>query len=58
MSESQILTAMPAPEDEAFDRAVRPRRLDEYIGQQRVKEQMSIFITAARQPKAWATWAA
>jgi len=47
--EARILTAMPAPEDEAFDRAVRPRRLDEYIGQQRVKEQMSIFITAARQ---------
>ncbi len=36
-------------EDEAFDRAVRPRRLDEYVGQARVKAQMSIFIEAARQ---------
>ena len=36
-------------EDEAFDRAVRPRRLEEYVGQPRVKAQMEIFITAARQ---------
>ena len=35
-------------EDEAFDRAVRPRRLFEYVGQSRVKAQMSIFIEAAR----------
>ena len=36
-------------EDEAFDRAIRPKRLDEYVGQARVKAQMSIFIEAARQ---------
>ena len=36
-------------EDEAFDRAVRPRKLAEYIGQPRVKAQLEIFITAARQ---------
>jgi Holliday junction DNA helicase RuvB len=34
-------------EDEAVDRAVRPRRLTDYVGQPRVKEQMSIFIEAA-----------
>ncbi len=42
------MDAEAAREDEAFDRAVRPRRLADYIGQPRVKEQMSIFITAAR----------
>ncbi|HJR69772.1 MAG TPA: Holliday junction branch migration DNA helicase RuvB, partial [Gammaproteobacteria bacterium] len=43
------LTPFAAKEDEAFDRAVRPRRLAEYIGQPRVKAQLEIFITAARQ---------
>ena len=34
--------------DAGFDRALRPVRLDEYIGQSAVKEQMSIFIEAAK----------
>ena len=35
-------------DDAPFDRALRPKRLDEYVGQQAVKEQMAIFIEAAR----------
>jgi Holliday junction DNA helicase RuvB len=35
-------------EDEVIDRAVRPKRLVEYVGQQAVKSQMEIFIEAAR----------
>ncbi len=43
-----------APEDtggreDAIDRAIRPRTLDEYVGQPGVREQMEIFIAAARQ---------
>ena len=39
----------PAPRlDDGLDRAVRPRRLDEYQGQPAVREQMEIFIPAAR----------
>ncbi len=34
--------------DEAQDRAVRPKRLDEYIGQRAVCEQMEIFLAAAK----------
>ena len=34
--------------DDAVDRAIRPRRLDEYIGQCAVREQMEIFLSAAR----------
>ena len=34
--------------DDAMDRAIRPRRLDEYIGQRAVREQMEIFLLAAR----------
>jgi Holliday junction DNA helicase RuvB len=34
--------------DEAYDRAIRPRSLAEYVGQPGVREQMEIFIEAAR----------
>ena len=47
--ELRVITPIGNKEDEAFDRAVRPRRLVEYIGQPRVKAQMQIFIAAARQ---------
>ena len=47
--EARVVTALPGTEDAAFDRAVRPRMLAEYIGQPRVKAQMNIFITAAQQ---------
>jgi Holliday junction DNA helicase RuvB len=35
-------------EDEAIDRAIRPARLADYVGQEAVREQMEIFIQAAR----------
>jgi Holliday junction DNA helicase RuvB len=44
----RITSAMPKEEDRAFDRAIRPKTLDEYVGQSKVKQQMDIFITAAR----------
>lgn len=34
--------------EESFERRIRPTSLEEYIGQQRVCEQMSIYIEAAR----------
>ena len=36
------------PEEEALERAIRPRRLAEYVGQARAREQLEIFIGAAR----------
>jgi Holliday junction DNA helicase RuvB len=49
MIEQDRVTATAATrEDEDIARSVRPRRLDEYIGQTGVKRQMSIFIEAAR----------
>ncbi|MES1944429.1 Holliday junction DNA helicase RuvB [Salinisphaera sp. PC39] len=44
----RVITARAAPEEEAFDRALRPRRLAEYVGQAPVREQLDIFVTAAR----------
>lgn len=46
--EPRIIDAGAGTGEDAFDRAVRPRTLDEYVGQPRVKEQMQIFIEAAR----------
>lgn len=36
------------PEEESIDRAIRPKRLAEYVGQPQVRSQMEIFIEAAR----------
>jgi len=44
----RVTTATATREDEDFAQTVRPRRLAEYIGQAAVKQQMSIFIEAAR----------
>jgi Holliday junction DNA helicase RuvB len=45
--EARLIDAAAAADDEAFDRALRPRLLADYVGQPRVKEQMAIFIEAA-----------
>ncbi len=39
---------MDAPIENEIDRAIRPKQLDEYIGQEPIRKQMSIFIQAAR----------
>ena len=43
-----ILTAAPLPSDDDLDASLRPRRLDEFVGQQRVKEQLSLVLDGAR----------
>lgn len=48
MEQERVITAQGSREDDAVDRAVRPRTLAEYIGQPAVKTQMEIFISAAR----------
>ena len=35
-------------QEEAIERALRPKRLSEYVGQAKIREQLSIFIEAAR----------
>jgi len=45
----RLINAGAAREDEAFDRAIRPRRLEEYVGQPAVREQLEIFVCAARE---------
>ena len=36
------------PADEDFERSLRPRRLDDFVGQPAVKEQLAVFIEAAK----------
>jgi Holliday junction DNA helicase RuvB len=44
----RIITASASSEDEALDRAIRPKTLADYVGQPQVSEQMEVFIEAAR----------
>jgi Holliday junction DNA helicase RuvB len=46
--ESRLISASSLHGDDAFDRAMRPLKLADYVGQPSVCEQMSIFIEAAR----------
>ena len=44
----------PAPagaQEEALERALRPRELAEYVGQEKIREQLGLFIEAARRRK-------
>jgi Holliday junction DNA helicase RuvB len=44
----RIVTTEERSEDQEFDRSLRPRRLGEFIGQEAVKANLDILITAAR----------
>ena len=44
----RVISAEGSREEEAIDRAIRPKRLADYVGQRPVKEQLEIFIGAAR----------
>jgi holliday junction DNA helicase RuvB len=44
----RLITASPRDRDEQVDRAIRPLKLAEYIGQPNVREQMELFIQAAK----------
>jgi len=48
MSEDRLITPEIFNEDQSQDRALRPKLLDDYIGQPEVCEQMDIFIQAAK----------
>ena len=43
----RLISAQEAPLEDRIDRAIRPERLEDYIGQPSVREQMEIFIKAA-----------
>lgn len=48
MTEDRIIGAGATREDEAAEASIRPRSLGDYLGQQPVREQMEIYIQAAK----------
>jgi Holliday junction DNA helicase RuvB len=46
--ETQFLAPSIRPEEDELERSLRPRNLDEFVGQERVKEQLGITLAAAR----------
>ena len=47
--EAPVLARAALPEDEGYDRALRPKSLDEFIGQEKLKANLRVFIQAARE---------
>ena len=51
MSDPRIVTASRVDEDVQYEAGLRPRTLDEYIGQERVRANLQVSIAATRQRK-------
>jgi Holliday junction DNA helicase RuvB len=47
-AEAQFLAPAARPDEEELERSLRPRRLEEFVGQERVKEQLGIALEATR----------
>jgi len=48
IQQDRLIAAEARPDDDAVDRAIRPKLLADYVGQPAVREQMEIFIQAAK----------
>ena len=49
MTDDRLVNASPIDDDVQYEAGLRPRSLDEYIGQDRVREQLQVSIAAAKQ---------
>ena len=48
----RLISGAPvSPQEQAFERSLRPKSLSEYIGQEKIRGQLSIFVEAARKRK-------
>ena len=48
MEDERLISGLASGDDDVIDRAIRPKKLEDYVGQPIVREQMEIFIEAAR----------
>ncbi|MCW5946330.1 MAG: Holliday junction branch migration DNA helicase RuvB [Fimbriimonadales bacterium] len=48
MSEDRLVSAVQGEEDANFDMTLRPRRLEQFVGQEKIKSNLSVFINAAK----------
>ncbi len=51
MEEERIISSELKIEDTEFDRSLRPKKLNEFVGQEKIKEHLNIFIKAAQKRK-------
>src|SRR3989449_11376626 len=49
MTDDRVISAARVDEDAQYEAGLRPRRLDEYIGQDRIRENLQVAIAAAKQ---------
>jgi Holliday junction DNA helicase RuvB len=47
--EERLVTAAASTDDNVLERALRPKQLEEYVGQKKARGQLEIFISAAKQ---------
>ncbi|MBC7172630.1 MAG: Holliday junction branch migration DNA helicase RuvB, partial [Polyangiaceae bacterium] len=43
-----ILSAVPATEEKVYEISLRPSRFDDFVGQDKIKENLRVFVEAAR----------
>ncbi|HXD84015.1 MAG TPA: AAA family ATPase, partial [Rudaea sp.] len=48
MNDTRVIATAATREDEIAEASIRPQKLEEYLGQQAVREQLSIYIEAAK----------
>ena len=48
MTSERVLSGAPAEDDARYEEGLRPRTLDAYVGQDRVRENLHVSVTAAR----------
>ena len=48
MNDSRLISSSATREDDLLEASIRPQKLSEYLGQQAVREQLSIYIEAAK----------
>ena len=49
MTDERLVTPSRVEDDAQFEAGLRPRRLEDYVGQDRVRENLAVAIAAARQ---------
>jgi Holliday junction DNA helicase RuvB len=49
MTDSQLLSGVPDPDDIGIEASLRPRRLEDYVGQTRIIDKLKVFLQAARE---------
>ena len=47
-SKNPLTVPQGLDEDEGYDASLRPKSLSEYIGQQKIKQKLSVFLEAAK----------